>query len=154
LGIRGLGLGFLFIPITVAAFSGLQGKDIAQGSALFNLARQLGGSIGIAILGTYIDTMTNYHRANLLGNISNTNPLYLDRLNAMTKHFISSGLSVANSHGAALGAINGDLIRQAMTMAYNDAFLLIGITFFFAFPAIFLLKKRQPGAAPGGGAAH
>jgi DHA2 family multidrug resistance protein len=54
LGIRGLGLGFLFIPIAVAAFSGLQGKDIAQGSALFNLSRQLGGSIGIAVLSTYL----------------------------------------------------------------------------------------------------
>ena len=48
--LRGLGLGFMFVPITVAAFSGLQGGDIAQGAALFNLGRQLGGSLGIAVV--------------------------------------------------------------------------------------------------------
>ena len=56
LALRGLGLGFMFVPITVAAFSGLQGGDIAQGAALFNLARQLGGSLGIAVLTTYLET--------------------------------------------------------------------------------------------------
>ena len=58
--LRGLGLGFMFVPITVAAFSGLQGGEIAQGTALFNLARQLGGSLGIAALSTYLETSLSH----------------------------------------------------------------------------------------------
>jgi MFS transporter, DHA2 family, multidrug resistance protein len=151
LGIRGLALGFLFIPITVAAFSGLQGRDIQQGAALFNLARQLGGSIGIAVLSTYLDTMGAFHRSDLIGNISSGNLLYQQRLHQLTALFEANGpMNPPAAGAAAVASINGALTAQAATMSYNDAFLLIGVCFLFAFPAVLLLKRRKPGAGPGG----
>jgi len=151
LGIRGLALGFLFIPITVAAFSGLQGRDIQQGAALFNLARQLGGSLGIAVLSTYLDNMTAFHRSNLIVNITSSSVEYQQRLHSLTAFFMNNdGLGPPAAGSAALGAINNSIMAQASTMSYNDAFLLIGVTFLFAFPAVFLLKRRMPGTTPGG----
>ena len=65
--LRGLGIGFLFIPVSVSAYSTLKGAQIAQGTALWNLSLQLGGSLGIAALNTYVVNMTAYHRAVLDG---------------------------------------------------------------------------------------
>ena len=92
--IRGLGLGFMFIPITVASFSGLQGRDIAQASALLNLARQLGGSFGIAVLNTYIVSMEAFHRSMLVQNVASANQLYTDRLHTFTHMFADKGFSL------------------------------------------------------------
>jgi DHA2 family multidrug resistance protein len=149
LGIRGLALGFLFIPIAVAAFSGLHGRDVQQGAALFSLARQLGGSIGIAVLSTYLDTMTEVHRSDLMRQIAVQNTNYLERLHGLVAMFVSGGLTPSSASGAALAVINRSLLAQASTMSYNDAFLLIGVAFLFSFPAVLLLKRRMPGSTPG-----
>ncbi|HEX5322749.1 MAG TPA: DHA2 family efflux MFS transporter permease subunit [Capsulimonadaceae bacterium] len=149
--VRGFGLGFLFIPITVSAFSTLQGPDIAQGASLFNLARQLGGSFGIAVLNTYVDNQTAYHRTNLVTNTFTGNNIFNQRVDAVTHALHSQGLSANAAHSAALQAINGSIQAQAMTMSYNDAFLLLGLSFVVAFPAVLLLKRgRRPSAQVGG----
>ncbi len=64
--LRGLGIGFLFIPVSVTAYSTLKGAQIAQGTALWNLSLQLGGSFGIAALNTYVINMTQFHRVGLV----------------------------------------------------------------------------------------
>lgn len=148
--VRGFGLGFLFIPITVSAFSTLKGQEIAQGASLFNLARQLGGSFGIAVLNTYVTNQTAYHRTNLVTNTFTGNNIFSQRVDSMTHMMQSQGLSVTAAHSAALQMIDSSIQAQAMTMSYNDAFLLLGLTFVAAFPAVLLLKRGRPGAAQAG----
>src|SRR5579883_1182989 len=152
--VRGFGLGFLFIPITVAAFSTLKGPDIAQGASLFNLARQLGGSFGIAVLNTYVDDQTAYHRTNLVSHIYDGNSILSERLNAMTHMMQANGLSSVAAHSAALQTISSSIQAQAMTMSYNDAFLLLGLTFVVAFPAVFLLKRGRRPDSPAAEGVH
>lgn len=146
--VRGLGLGLVFIPISVAAFAGLQGAQIAQGAALYNLMRQLGGSFGIAILNTYILNMTQFHRNNLVSNLFTGNTIVQDRLSGIAGALRGDGYSVTAAHGAALGILNRTVEVQASTMAYNNAFILLGISFLFALPAVLLLRKPKPGKAP------
>ena len=67
--IRGAGLGFLFTPINNVAYASLKPSEAQQASGLINLARQLGGSFGIAILATYVTVHTQFHRVDLLANI-------------------------------------------------------------------------------------
>src|ERR1043165_8968446 len=78
--IRGLGLGFLFIPITISAFSTLKGAEIPEASALINLMRQLGGSFGIAVLATYLTNHTVVHMQQLGSHLYAGNPLLEQRL--------------------------------------------------------------------------
>ncbi len=151
--IRGFGLGFLFTPINNVIFAALKGPEIAQGSSFINLARQLGGSFGIAVLNTYITNQTQYHRTNLVSYITSGSPEYLTRLHAMTGNLLAHGYSTAASQAAAIGSLNRTVQAQASVMAFNDGFLLLGMSFIFAAPAILLLRAPKAGG-PGPGAGH
>ncbi len=146
--VRGFGLGLVFIPIQTVAFAGLQGGQIAQGSALYNLMRQLGGSFGIAVLNTYITNMTAYHRADIVSSLYNGNQIFQDRLNGIAGGLIGDGYSAASAQAAALGVLDRSVAAQASTMAYNNAFILLGMTFVIALPAVLMLRKPRRGAAP------
>ncbi len=151
--IRGLGLGFLFVPINLVAFSTLKGPEIQQASGLINLTRQLGGSFGIAILSTYISNMTRFHRDHLAENFYSGNPALIERQNALAAQLVTKGYSLSAARQATLGILNGTVQTQASTIAFNNAFVLITIAFVVAVPAVFLLKRGKPGAG-GGGDAH
>lgn len=152
--IRGFGLGFLFTPINFVVFAALKPNEVQQAAGLINLARQLGGSFGIAVLNTYITNMEAYHRNNLVQNLYAGNEVYTQRLAAITASMVQrAGMSMADGQKAALHALDGTITAQSAVMSYNDAFLLLGVTFVFAIPAIFLLKpvkKAPPGGASSG----
>lgn len=149
--IRGLGLGFLFTPINFVVFASLKGPEIQQASSFINLSRQLGGSFGIAYLSTYLSDQTAYHRANLVTHIYSGNPELAARQAAAAQNLLAQGFSEAASKAAALGQINGELMRQAQVMSYNDAFLFVLLAMLVTAPAVFLLNKPRKAPAGGGG---
>ena len=149
--IRGFGLGFLFTPINFIVYASLKPNTVQQASGLINLARQLGGSFGIAVLNTYIYNQAAYHRADLVSNFYSGNTLYAQSLAGATANFVSHGYGLAAAQAGALHSLDGRVMAQALTMSYNDAFLLLGITFVLATPAVFLLRKPRKAAAPGAG---
>ena len=144
--IRGLGLGFLFTPINQVAYGSVQRHEAQQASGLINLARQLGGSFGIAILGTYLTNRSRTHYAKLVSYTNPTNHLFTDRLNGMAAHFQASGHGVAESKQMALGVLAQSIGRQAATMSYNDSFIMILAIFALTTPAILVLRKAKPQA--------
>jgi DHA2 family multidrug resistance protein len=143
--IRGFGLGFLFTPINNAAYGALDPKTAQQASGLINLARQLGGSFGIATLSTFVDKHTQLHRVDLLTNVYAGNPAVLERTRMLTANFIAHGYSPLEAAHAAVAALDAMVMRQAAMLSYNDAWMLILGAFIVASPAIILLRK--PGAA-------
>jgi DHA2 family multidrug resistance protein len=140
--VRGFGLGFVSTPITIAAFATLRGRQIASGAALLNLIRQLGGSFGIAILGSYVTSQTQAHRVDLVGNLFSGNVELQQRVALQAAGLEQKGLSAASSHMASLALVGHEVQRQASTMAYNDAYLLVGLTLAAVFPTVFLFKNR------------
>ncbi len=146
--LRGLGIGFLFIPVSVSAYQSLKGAQIAQGTAMWNLALQMGGSLGIAVLNTYVISMTQLHRANLTGHLGAGSTLFSERQAGLAQGLVTHGLGLPQAMGAALGMIDQTVQAQATTLAYNDAFLLIATVYLFVFPVILLLQRPKPGAAP------
>jgi DHA2 family multidrug resistance protein len=145
--VRGFGLGLVFIPIQTVAFAGLQGAQIAQGSALYNLMRQLGGSFGIAVLNTYITSMTAFHRADIVSSLHSGNQIYQDRLSAAAGALIHNGYSASAAQAGAMRLLDQAVQAQASVMAYNNAFILLGMTFVLALPAVLMLRKPKRGAA-------
>lgn len=145
--VRGLSLGFLFIPTASAALAGLKGRQVPEGAALTGLARQLGGSFGIAVASTYISQMSAYHRTNLVSSLNSGSHAVAQRLQTMAHFLVTRGASPGAARGAALGLLDGTVQTQAYTMAVNNAFMLIMIIFILVFPTVLLLKRPQPGAS-------
>ena len=98
--------------------------------------------------------MGAFHRQNLVSNFYAGNPLYNQRIAGATARLIANGYSAAEAHMGALRILNGTVMAQASTMSYNDAFLLLGLSFVFAFPAVFLLRKPKKAAPGGAGGGH
>lgn len=151
---RGFGLGFLFTPINFVVFAALKGPEIAQGSSFINLARQLGGSFGIAALNTYISDQADYHRANLVSYLYSGNSEVMARETAQARNLLAHGYNAAQAQAGALGTLNATVQKQAQTMAFNDAFLLLLLSFVLAAPAVFLLGKVKRPPPGGGGGGH
>jgi DHA2 family multidrug resistance protein len=146
--VRGAGLGFLFTPINNVAYASLQPSEAQQASGLINLARQLGGSFGIAILATYVTVHTQFHRVDLLTNVYAGNALVDERVRLLTARLVSRGYGpVAAQHGA-LALLDQEVQRQASMLSYNDAWRLLLITFVVVSPAILLLRKPRGTTPP------
>ena len=146
--IRGAALGLLFAPINNVAYANLRPQDAQQAAGLINLARQLGGSFGIAVLGTLLTRHTQVHRADLVTNIYAGNPLYEERLRGLAAGLVARGYDAAGAQLRALRLIEGQVQRQAAMLAYNDCWLIILVSFLVVIPAVFLLRKPKGGSAP------
>jgi DHA2 family multidrug resistance protein len=147
--IRGAGLGFLFTPINNVAYASLRPSEAQQASGLINLSRQLGGSFGIAILATYVTVHTQIHRVDLLANVYPGNPLVDQRLKMLAANLVTHGYGPDAAQRGALAILDQETMRQASMLSYNDAWMLLLLTFVCVAPAIFLLRKsRGRGAAP------
>jgi DHA2 family multidrug resistance protein len=145
--IRGAALGLLFTPINNVAFGSLQPHEAQQASGLINLSRQLGGSFGIAVLGTYLTQHIQYHRADLVANLYPGNPAFEARYQALVAGMLSKGASALDAQGRALRLLEGQVMRQATMLAYNDAWLFILLSFLCVIPAVFLLRRPSGGPA-------
>ncbi len=146
--LRGFGLGFLFAPINNAAYGNIDPRIAQQASGLINLARQLGGSFGIAILGTFLTNKVQFHRVQLLQYVYPNNPAVVQRMQMFKGNFIAHGMSADVAQQAAARVIDGTVMRQASILAYNDSWLFILICFVCTTPAILLLRKPRSAAAP------
>jgi MFS transporter, DHA2 family, multidrug resistance protein len=145
--IRGAGLGLLFTPINNVAYANLKPSDAQQASGLINLSRQLGGSFGIAILATYVTVHTQLHRVDLVSNIYPGNPLVDERVRGLTANLLAHGYDPVSAQRGALAILNQETMRQAAMLSYNDAWMLLLITFVCVSPAILLLRRPRSGAA-------
>ena len=145
--IRGFGLGFLFAPINNVAYASLKPQEAQQASGLINLSRQLGGAFGIAILATYVNTHIQIHRVDLVSSVVAGSPVTDQRLQMLTAGFVGRGMDLMTAKNAALAAINGQVMQQAAMRSYNDAWMLLLITFLVVSPSVLLLKRPKPGAA-------
>lgn len=152
--VRGFGLGFLFIPLTNLALAGLQGKELAQGAGLTNMMRQLGGSFGVAIVSTFITTRTGIRRADLTGFINDYSSFLQDRLVQLQQGLIARGMDPTTALKRAYGLVDFGLNRQALLLAYMDAYSLVGLFCLAAIPLILIIRLPKNNAPVDASAAH
>ncbi len=152
--VRGAALGLLFTPINLIALGSVPRSEVQQASGLINLTRQLGGSFGIAVLGTYVQGMQEFHRTMLSEHIYSGNPALIERQHALEGFLLSRGYSAAQASELWMPLLNQQVTRQAMTMSFNSSFMLILIIFVVAMPMILILRQPKPGIAPAAGGGH
>jgi DHA2 family multidrug resistance protein len=142
---RGVGLAIVTVPLTTLAVSTLAPKDFAQGAALNNMMRQLGGSFGIALVNTYLARKFAQHRNVLLEKVTAYDPAYHERIRQYTGYFQAKGSGAQEAGARALGTLNFAVNQQSLLMSYLDGFLLVGIIFVAALPLLFLTRARRQG---------
>lgn len=143
---RGFAMGFLFLPLTVATLGDLSKRDISAGSSFFSLTRQLGGSIGIAILTTILAKQQVIHRSELVYHITDSDPAYLERFNATVGAFSANGGDILVAQGQALKAIDGAVTIQSLLLSYRDVYLVVAVLFLVTLPMLLLLSKGSKNA--------
>ena len=147
---RGLALGFLFTPINNVAYGAIEPSEAQQASGLINLSRQLGGSFGIAILSTYVTTHTALHRADLITNLYSTNPALVARQHEVVGGLIAQGMPAVTAMQTWYAILDHTVTRQAAMLSYNDAWIMIMLSFIAVAPAVLMLRapKARKGPAP------
>lgn len=141
--IRGFGLSLLFIPITTMAVQDLRGREIGQGTGLNTMMRQLGNSIGIALITIFVDRRMAYHKNILSDHINGYSNTTLERINELTHSLMQSGMDADHAQRTALTAINGMVTKQSMLLTYTDVFWAVGILFILIIPLL-LAQKFKP----------
>jgi MFS transporter, DHA2 family, multidrug resistance protein len=117
-----------------------------QVSGIVNLARNMGGDIGIAFVTTLIARRSQFHQARLVEHVVPSADLSA-RLSTMAQHLQQLGIGAAQATKMAYGQLYGQVIKQAQTLAYLDALLLLSIFTAIMVPAVLLTRKVKPGAA-------
>lgn len=140
-----IGLPFLFIPINLIAYDGLPPHQTNQGSALINVARNLGGSLGISLASTELLQRSQFHQARLVSHLVPTSPAFQSTLKAITHFFTERGAPAANAQSHAFAYIGQLVGRQASLLAYIDIFHTWAIFAALLVPVVLLLIKRVSG---------
>ncbi|CAN7450612.1 MFS transporter [Bosea sp. LjRoot9] len=138
--LRGLGLGLLFLSITLIAFSNLDDRKLAGGIGLFNTGRQLGGLMGVAALQTLIDHHTVANVAVLGANVAAGKPAVIERLTAMAAMLTAKGMDVAAAGRAATSLLGRAVTGQSTVIAFDTAFNAVALLFVVAAPVLVAIK--------------
>ena len=141
--VRGLGLGFLFISITVFTLTRLDADHIASGVGLFNFGRQMGGVIGISFLSTYLDHQTALNRRVLIKNIDLTNLSFQQYQETLSTALTVRGLNPELAMQGALAVIQKHIMIQAAVLSFNEAFFSLVLLFLVAAPLVMAFKGVQ-----------
>jgi DHA2 family multidrug resistance protein len=148
--LRGIGLGLVFVPLTNLALADLPMSRIPNGTGLFNLMRQLGGSIGIALSATLFTRLQVQNRELLAEHVTRFNDAAVSRLSQLTASLVARGIPPGMAEARALAILNGQVTRQAMMLSFEKLFILFGWSFALALPLLLLMRKGR-GFTGGGG---
>jgi DHA2 family multidrug resistance protein len=138
------------VPINNIALGTLPPERLKNASGLFNLTRNLGGAVGLAIINTMLTHRNAFHYARLSEHVQWGNPAATEKLESLSRNFETHG--GVDGSTAALSRLSAMVHQQAALLSFMDVFYLL--TVLFASLAIFALFIRKPPATVGGGAGH
>jgi DHA2 family multidrug resistance protein len=144
----GLALGMLFVPLTTISMDPIPNESMGNATSLFNLVRNLGGSIGIAAVST-IQTRREQVDMNVLGaHVSRGNSLATSLLNGFRSQFLAQGSGPVVATEQARAAVFAMVQHEASMMSYNTTFFILAILFLGMIPFVFLMKRPKMKKGP------
>lgn len=141
--LRGLGLSFLMLPVITLAIEGLKGYDLAQGTGICNMSRQLGGAFGLALISNRITHSTAVFRNDLVSNINNMDIIPSTAIQNMTHAFVGDGHPVHEAQSMAYKILDLSVMKQTTILGYLDSFWIIGVACLVILPLLFLMKHSK-----------
>jgi len=146
--LMGIGLAFLFVPIATSSFAFMPREQTGAATGIFNLMRNIGGSVGIAVINTILTQRQQFHQARLVENASQGNPAFVHWMHQTTQHLMAAGQSSVMAQHEALGMAYGTVQQQAGTLAFVDCFWLLGVAMIVLIPIVFIMKRPPANARP------
>jgi DHA2 family multidrug resistance protein len=148
--VLGVGMGFLFIPLTTMTMSSIRKEKMVNATAIFNLLRNLGGSFGVAFITTMLARRAQFHRAHLVEHLTPFDRTFQMAFPHTSQMLQGRGFIPSLSEQGGLGLIYGEVIKQASMLSFNDAFYLLSTMLILIIPLVLLMKKGKEGIpAPG-----
>jgi len=139
--VLGVGMGFLFIPLTTLTMSAIRKEEMGNASAIYNLLRNLGGSFGVAFVTTMLARRAQLHQVHLVEYLTPFDTSYQLTLSRADQFLQHMGFDVSTAQQGSLSVIHGQLLRQASMLSFNDAFYILSITMICVLPLVLLMKR-------------
>lgn len=148
--IQVVGIGFLFVPVTLVSYVGMPPEKSNSIAGLLNFMRNIGSSIGTSMVTTLIARRSQVHQAYLVSHVTAGNSTFSLAVTSLARRLNAAGLEANQAQRQAIGRIYRETVAQATTLAYIDTFAILAVVAGIMFVLSFFLKKNEPG---GGGAA-
>ncbi|HEY0306736.1 MAG TPA: DHA2 family efflux MFS transporter permease subunit [Acidobacteriaceae bacterium] len=139
--LNGFAGGFIFVPLTTMAMGGLRKEEIGNAAGIYNLMRNIGGSVGIATVTTLQVRGSQAHQNYLVQNVIGSRPAVEAALQALQAKFYAAGASVSSAHRMALQSLYGSIQQQAALLSYADDFQLLALLSLLCLLPLLLFRK-------------
>lgn len=143
--VRAVGQPFIMVPLSSLSAGALAQREQAAGSAIFNIMRNLGGSVGIAMLSTFLTDREHYHFSVISERLTQNSLAVANWLGGMTKALAPKAAAGSIGHTQALAELAALVRTNAFVMAYSDCFFVMGIALLLSTFGLVLMRKPRPG---------
>ncbi len=151
--IQGVSLGLLFVPLTTITMDPIPRENMGNATSIFNLMRNIGGSMGIAAATTMLTRHRQEHTSTLASHIDLYNPQVRALLEQMRAAFMAQGADLVTANDRARAAVFGMVQREAMMLSFTDIFRWLSVLFVAMLPLLLLMRSPRRGGG-GMGASH
>ncbi len=147
--VLGLGLGMIFVPLTTTTLAAIPKPEMGNATGMYNLLRNIGGSVGIAVSATLVARFSKLYENTLVAHVQPTNPLFQKKLEVLSQAVVARGVPQSEAEQTALAMIYNMVSRQAGILAFNHTFWILGIAFLLVIPCLLLLRPSRGGPPVG-----
>ena len=149
--IRALGQPLIMVPLSAVTTAGMaKGRESGSASALFNMMRNIGGSIGIAGLSTLLSVRERFHSERIGESVTVYSGSVQERMQQSAAYFLTQGSDSYSANKRAIGAIGGAIRHEAFLLSYGDCFLALGCVLLASASVLFFMKRAEISGAVGG----
>jgi DHA2 family multidrug resistance protein len=146
--LQGAGMALLFVPLTTVSMATINPQRMGYATSLFNLMRNIGGGVGIAVTGTYLQRHRQVVAAGLGEHVTAYDPVTQSTLNQIIQGMIAAGADVVTATQRAYVILHGMVLRQASMVSFVTIFRLLGVLFLLMIPLVMLMHRPSKGSAP------
>lgn len=154
--LHGFGMAFLFVPLTTLAFATIHKAKLGNATTVYNVIRNIGGSVGVAVVATLLARRSQVHQVTLVSHVNLWDPETRLHLQQWTDYFLRQGADGFTAQGQALAMLYRSTVEQARVLAFQDDFWLLAILFALIIVAIPFMRRismESPDDPPGRGPA-
>ena len=148
--LRGVGQVLAMMPLNQASMAAVPREEAGDAAGLYNMARNLGGSVGLALLGTFIDRRNTFHEDMIRESVTANSLVGQEHLTASAAGFFAQHGDMAYAKLQALGQLAAQMRQQAVVITYSETFYVLGVALLLCIPLAFFLKKPAPGTPSAG----
>jgi DHA2 family multidrug resistance protein len=141
---QSVGLGFLFVPITLAAYIGVAPEKGNSVSGLINFMRNIGSSVGTSMVTTMLERRAQFHQSILGYHATNYDPAFRAQIRGLSQQLLHAGATAPDAQAQAYGRVYQSVQAQSQTLAYVDTYMLLAIAASVMFVLAFIVKKNDP----------